>query len=263
MRLEQATPTQVGDIWRTASERVPGRPLVAEVAAAAVGDLYACFAESLVLARAFLTVPYATLPPGRRRFAEELAHAAHLADLLAPHTPVLCLLATRGSLPAWNHCGQSRGHAAIPLLSDAFVASIPMLSRLLKELGLPLTWVQDPGMDLERQTLGTEVGLFFVADARAAIDEQGRQIIAAQPFVAEHGVRSVFAVGGTVFGGAALSLIFFARDAIAQHRARAFMPLVNQMKAMIVSRGSMARVFAADELAADELPAGTLAAGDP
>jgi hypothetical protein len=126
-----------------------------------------------------------------------------------------------------------------------------MMSRLLKDLGLPLTWVQDPGAALERQVIGSEVGCFWVADASAALDELGRKIIPAQAFVTGQSVRSVFAVGGIVFGGAVFVIIFFSREPTDSRTARAFMPLVNEVKGTLVSRCSMARVFAPTRELAD------------
>jgi hypothetical protein len=243
MKLADVTPLLVRDAWVARAQGLPARPCIAAVAAAAVDCLYEQFAESLVMVRAFLTVPYQVLPERQRAFAAGLARSVQLSDLLRPHTPVHSLLATRGKDPEWNRAHESRGHVAIPLLSEAFVSSIPMMSRLLKELGLPLSWVQDPGTAMERQTIGSEVGVFFVADPERATDEIGRLIIPAQEFVSGHAVRSVFAVGGVVFGGAVFVLILFSREPIALLTARAFMPLVSLVKSTLVSRCSMARVF--------------------
>jgi len=156
------------------------------------------------------------------------------------------LLATRGCMEVWNDPRKSQGHVAIPLLSEDFVDSIPMMSRLLRELGLPLTWVQDPGAVMVRQTIGSEVGFFYVEDACNATDELGRKIIPAQDFVSKYSVQSVFAVGGTIFGGAVLVLILFCRDQIDQRTVRAFMPVTNWLKGVIISKCSMSKVFRQD-----------------
>lgn len=243
MKLSQATPAIVRETWNQASSFASERPYMADVLTGAIAALYATFADSLVLARAFLTVPYHLLPPRQQESARDVASSVCLESLLGPHTPVLSLLGTRGELPAWNDPKASRGHVGIPLLSQDFVATIPMIACLLKELGMPLTWVQDPGTALDRQTISVESGMFFVADAASAIDEIGRKVIPAQDFVAAHAVRSVFAVGGTGFGGAMLMLIFFSRESLEPKIARAFMPLVNQVKGLCVERCSMSRIF--------------------
>jgi hypothetical protein len=249
MKLSQATPVAVGDVWTARAVSLSARPYVAEVATTVVDGLYERFAESLVMARAFLTVPYQILPERQRQFATNLARSVRLENLLGPNTPIHSLLATRGCVAEWNNPLQSRGHVAIPLLSEAFVSSIPMMSRLLKELGLPLTWVQDPGAVMERQMVGSESGSFFVADPANALDELGRKIIAAQEFVASHSVRSVFAVGGVVFGGAVFVLIFFGREPIESRAARAFMPLISQIKGTLIARCSMSRIFLPEDIA--------------
>ena len=258
MKISDTTPAAIREAWEECALRIAGNPYVDELAAVILDALYARFDESLVLVRAFLTVPYKALPPRQHEFATRLAASVGLERTLSDFTPVHSLLATRGRLPAWNRPSASRGHVAIPLLSNDFVASIPMMSRLLKELGLPLTWVQDPGANVVKQAIGSEVGFFYVVDAPGAVDNLGRPIITAQDFVAEHTVRTVFAVGGTVFGGAALVLIFFSQDTVDARIARTFMPLVNLMKGVMVSRCSMSRVFRPEEVAAGEhrAPAG-------
>lgn len=243
MKLSDATPAVIRDIWLQKSSSISDRPYIAEVAETVIDGLYERFEESLVMARAFLTVPYQMLPERQRQFATNLARAIHLENLLGPYTPVHSLLATRGRVSGWNNPRESRGHVAIPLLSEAFVSSIPMMSRLLKDLGLPLTWVQDPGAVFERQMIGFEVGCFWVADPANAVDEFGRKVIPAQEFVTDHQVHSVFAVGGVIFGGAVLVLIFFGQDRVESRSARAFMPLINHVKGTMVSRCSISRVF--------------------
>ena len=247
MRLSRATPSLILDLWEQCRHTVGDHPYISELATAIVDDLYVEFAESLVLIRAFLTVPYENLPAFQHDYASRLALSVDLEDLLQPHTPVHTLIATRGRDPEWNHIQASRGHVAIPLLSDDFVESIPMMSRLLNDLGLPLSWAQDPGTILERYMLGSEVGCFWVADPVNAVDKLERKIISAQDFVLDHSVHAVFAVGGILFGGAVFTLIFFAQDPVESRTPRAFMPLINQMKGTMVSSCSISRIFSPHE----------------
>jgi len=247
MRLSHATPSLILGLWEKSRHKVGDHPSLSEVATAIVDSLYEEFADSLVLIRAFLTVPYEALPAHQRQFASQLAISVNLEDLLRPCTPVHTLIATRGRVDEWNHVKASRGHVAIPLLSDDFVASIPMMSRMLKDLGLPLSWVQDPGTILERSLLGSEVGCFRIADPVKAIDELGRKVIPAQDFVITHSVNSVFAVAGILFGGAVFTLIFFGQDPVEFRIARAFMPLISQLKGIMIANCSISRVFPPDE----------------
>ncbi len=252
MMLSQATPATIRETWLGRASTISGRPTISEVAEAAVSGVYDAFTESLVLARAFLTVPYGILPERHRSFASAMAHSVGLAELLQAPTPVHCILATRGHVADWNDPMRSRDHVAIPLLSDEFVASIPMIACLLKALGLPLTWLGDSASTADLRIIGSEVGSFLVADPVHAVDEQGRRIIPDRPFVDQHSVRSVFAVGGVVFGGSVLTLIFFSTEPLASRNARAFMPLVSHVKGLLLSRCSVARTFSPAEYAASE-----------
>ncbi|MBI4817545.1 MAG: hypothetical protein HY791_14890 [Deltaproteobacteria bacterium] len=248
MLMSQATPSALSALFERRRASIPAHPFIVDVARALVDAVYEGLEESLVLARAFLTVPYGSLPSRQQSFAAELARTVELLEILTPHTPVHSLVATRGRDPRWNRLDESRGHVAIPLLSEKFVGSIPMMSRLLRDLGLPLSWVQDPGAALERQLLGSEVGCFWIADPRGAVDDLGRKIIPAQEFVTSHGVESVFAVGGVMFGGAVFTLILFAKDRVESRTPRAFMPLISQVKAILVSECSISRVFPLEPL---------------
>lgn len=258
MKLAEVNPAVVREIWSRCASRIPSSQWLDESASLVVGEIYARLSDSLVLLRAFITVPAECLPERQRAFATALAQSANLLDSLRPNTPVHSLLATRGCIDEWNDPGKSRRHVAIPLLSEAFVGEIPMMSRLLRELGLPLTWSQDPRAGLVGEAIGSEVGFFYVGDAVTAEDELKRKIIPAQEFVSNYGVRSVFAVGGTVFGGALLVLIFFSRDQVDARTVRTFMPIINLLKAAMVPRWSPSRIFRPDpeDLGNESIPVG-------
>ena len=247
MKLSTATPASLREIWVERSKRFPRRPSLATVASAIVNGVYEQFEESIVLARAFFTVPYCMLPERQSKFAADIARAAGRDNELKDNTPVNTLLATRGRAPEWNDVQKSRGHVAIPLLSNEFVSSIPMISQLLKDLGLPLSWVLETEGDTEGLALGSEAGFFFVEDPKVTVDELGRNIIPAQDFVIEYSVNSVFAVGGVVFGGTVFVLLFFGCDRLKSRTVRAFLPLVNMVKGTLVSKCSMSRIFDPEE----------------
>lgn len=103
--------------------------------------------REIVLVRMFKTHPFGDLDP-------ELQHAARtIAGPVEPAAATKCLvlLATAGVLPAWNSRHDSGGHKAIPLLSDDFVARIPMISQLIRQFGLPIAHVVQaaPGLMVE------------------------------------------------------------------------------------------------------------------
>lgn len=199
-----------------------------EAAQRLVETLYEEFADSIVLARCFVTVPYGNLPATNQKFVNELASAKGITSEITGGTPVLSLLGTRGVQPDWNDRGQSKHHLAVPLTSATFVESIPMIARLLKELGVKLEWLSqvDSAGFSERRLGGGLIGVFYVREAAAAVDKQGRLIIAAEDFVAEHQIKTVFGLGGIYAQGTLFTLLIFARDIIEKSQIADYTPLV-------------------------------------
>ena len=76
-----------------------------------------------------------------------------------------------------------------------------MISRLLRELGVPIEWIDSHDSEIIRKAVGDSSGLFFVDDAAAAKDHEGRNIIVAQDFVSAQGVKSVFGAGEAYANG--------------------------------------------------------------
>ncbi len=156
-----------------------------------------------------------------------MAESADAASDLKGTTPVLSLIGTHGQEEDWCDRRKSQGHVGIPLISSAFVGAIPMISRLLNELGIPLDWVDSHDSEIIIETIGSSVGLFFVENAAEATDDQGRNIIAAQDFVSSHNVRSVFGTGGAYSGGQMLVIVAFCRDVFSRATAESFLPLAS------------------------------------
>ena len=115
-------------------------------------------------------------------------------------------------------------------MSSSFVAAIPMISRLLRELGVPLEWVDCHDAQMVVETIGSAAGLFFVEDAAEATDQQGRKIIAGQDFVSKFHVKSVFGMGGAYSGGEIMVIVVFCRDDIARATAERFLGLTELFK---------------------------------
>jgi hypothetical protein len=218
-----------------------------EDAAQKVTDLmYTEFKDSVVLARLFATVPFGKLPTSNKEFIRKLAEAKGVTPLINEQSPILSLLGTSGEEDAWNDRRKSRGHIGVPLVSEDFIDQIPMMSRLLKSLGLSLDWLSGNGTGITQSTMGKMAGIFYVADARTAVDEKGRKIIAAQDFVAKHNVRTVFGVGGGYVQEATfIVLIVFAREQIDEERARCFLPLATMIKAGTTGLLLRGRIFKA------------------
>ena len=185
-----------------------------------------------------MTLPFSLLPPAESAFARAAAERSGRSPLLAPATPVLTLLGTYGVEPAWRDRLASLAHLAVPLLSDDVVAEIPMISRLLREIGFP-TLGSGPAdwQFVKRQ--GVDDGLFFVGDAVSTTDERGRRIIPASEFVDRYGIKTVFGFGGPLAGSVFLSFIVFCRQAIMRSNAVRFMPLMDKLRA--ATAGAMRR----------------------
>ena len=192
---------------------------------------YDQFRESILLCRLFATIPFGQLPAANQQFARELAQSAGVQGLLSDDTLILSLMGTRGKEEDWNHRERSKGHIGIPLVSGPFVQSIPMLARLLKQLGLGLDWL-DAGNSLQMtKTIGSMRGAFFVPDAAEQVDEEGRKIIAAQEFVGAHQVKTVFGLGGAYVGTTTfMMMIFFCSETIAHEKATGLMPVIDRFK---------------------------------
>ena len=225
MKIDQATSQMISEILVQLEPSIHEVHTLEDAAQELVASLQKKFDESVVIARVFLTVPYGILPPENREFVQKLAESAGAAADLKPATPVLSLIGTYGQETDWCDRRKSKGHVGIPLISSSFVDAIPMISRLLKELGVPMTWVDSHDSEIIAKTMDPSGGLFFVDNAAEATDHQGRKIIAAQDFVSAYNVKSVFGTGGVYPGGQIVVIVVFCRDAFTKAAAERFLEL--------------------------------------
>lgn len=205
--------------------------------------VYEALRESIVLLRVFATVPARDLPAANRAFVASLAEKA--GHQLHDDTLVLSLLATMGVEPAWCDRHRSMSHVGIPLVSGEFVTQIPMISRLLQQLGIELDWFERNDTAIVGRTFGFQSGVFYVEDATTAVDQQGRNIITAQEFVRNYGVRTVFGVGGGYVGTPVYTtIITFCRDHVEQSQAEEFRTHIDRFKAETEALARQGRIFA-------------------
>lgn len=244
MKLEQATGATISRLWATVEPRLQVGTLLEDAAQELAEAVHDEFNESVVLARVYVTVPFDELPPANRAFVEALVGSTERAPALERATPVLSLVGTHGEQPAWNDRRNSKGHKGIPLISAEFVNGIPMIARLLRELGVPLDWIDSHDARRIVTTIGSEAGLFFVENASQATDDQGRNIIPAQDFVSDYGVNSVFGTGGAYPNGQIIVLVVFSRDKVARATAELFLPLADLFRSKTESLMVPAAVFA-------------------
>ncbi len=192
--------------------------------------LYEEFEESIVLARLFVTLPFPELPKRDQAFVTALARAKEIRPLLNDKTPVLSLLGTYGAQESWNDRYQSQTHLGIPLVTANFIESIPMVARLMTDMGIGPDWFDRLEPDILVKNLGRAAGVFYVRDAKTWLDGRNRKIVSAQDFVAAHDIKTVFGLGGSYLNGSFVTMIMFTRETIEQAQAEAFMLLVNTFK---------------------------------
>ena len=243
MQIQQATSATITQLWEKVEPNVKQSQSLAAAAQAVAEALHTQFEESVVLARVYLTSSLDALPHTNKDFVQKLAESAEAADDLRAATPVLSLIGTHGQEADWCDRRNSKGHVGIPLISSAFVGAIPMISRMLGELGVPMGFLDSYDTGIIVENIGSAAGLFFVEDAAEATDSEGRKIIAGQDFVADYSVKSVFGIGGAYDGGQLLVVVVFCRDAFSRIIAEHFLTLVNLFKSQTNDLVSGQRIF--------------------
>jgi hypothetical protein len=207
--------------------------------------VYEALAESVVLIRLFATVPFGGLPADNRKFVQALARSAGVAESITDDTLVLSLLGTMGVESAWRDRRTSAAHVGIPLVSREFVTEIPMIARLLKQLGVDLDWIGRDETAIVGRTFGIQSGVFHVADAATAVDARDRKIIAAQEFVNRYAIKTVFGVGGGYLGTSTYTtIIWFCREAVEEARVEGFRAHIARFKAETEGLAMAGRIFA-------------------
>ena len=205
---------------------------------------YATYSSYAALVRVFVTLPYAALEPDDRGYVDDFMQS--ISDTkIAATTPVLGLAGTYGIERAWCARETSRDHRAIPLLSEEFVAEIPMIARLLTEIGFAAGDLRVGAWQFVVRDGEQRDGLFFVGDARTTTDERGRRIIPSIDFVERYGIRTVFGFGGsyTESPSTYFTAIVFSRVAIDRTVATQFLGLAAKFKAVTAKSVRRAALF--------------------
>jgi hypothetical protein len=220
--------------WLELSKKIQldGEKSVEEMGQKFIDVIYDEFEKSLALARLFISMPYAELPTFRQNFVKNLAGQLNIESELTNTTPVLSLIGTRGNEPEWNDCKHSKGHLGIPLVSPEFVDTIPMVSRLLNQLGLGLKWISMPNEKFTMETKSDITGTFLVKDAKNDQDSQNRRIIPMQDFVVDYKVKTVFGFGGRYILGkkSIIAGIFFSQESLTEETPKKLSPIIKSFK---------------------------------
>lgn len=156
--------------------------------------------HACALVRCYKTHSFGALEPELQDFARGVLGT----ETPRPSMKCLTLMATVGQSAAWNSRHLSRGHRAIPLPSPEIVEKAPMISQLIKELGLELSTVLQPSAEVVKELAGKRHGVFYVENALGS-----PYIPAQQEFVVRHGIRSVLGFGGMLFTGDLFAVILF------------------------------------------------------
>lgn len=173
------------------------------------------------LVRFFKTHPYGELDAELQQFARQMLGS----EPVSPAMTCLVLLGTAGEKPAWNARRSSQGHQAIPLPSEDSIQQIPMISILIKEMGLEASALIKPDpkllFDLEQRNFS----VFHVADAL------GNPYIPAQEnFVIPCGIRSVLGFGGLLPSGEIFTVLIFLKVPVSRELAELFTTLSLNVK---------------------------------
>lgn len=189
--------------------------------------------HACILVRCYKTHSYGKLDKELQKFATKvLGH-----ELPRPEMKCLTLMATVGRSATWNSRFLSQSHRAIPLPSPEIVEKAPMISQLIKELGLELAAVLAPSADVVKDLAGKRHGVFHVEDAVGS-----PYIPAQQEFVVKYGVKSVVGIGGLLPTGDLFAVILFATVRVPHSAADRFRTLALDVKSSF-SRFNDADVF--------------------
>lgn len=178
--------------------------------------------RSCVLVRFFKTHVY-------KRLSEELRDAAAAfqgsSASFSEDTKCLTLMATVGDEPAWNSRRSSKGHKCIPLASEAMVEQFPMISQLIRQLGLTITDVLRTTPEIINDLKQKNFGVFHIP---AALNSPF--VPAQKDFVVPYGIVSVLGFGGILPDGELFAVIIFARVTIPTPTAEMFRTIALNLK---------------------------------
>ncbi len=189
--------------------------------------LFKQFEEDAALIRVYSTVAYGDLPAETQKFVHAIADDNGVTDRLHGETPVLSLMGTTGKEEAWCDRRLSHGHMGIPMVSSAFVDAIPMVSRLLQQMGVGIDWIDSTDLRTAVSGAAQMSGFFYVPNASTEKDAKGRLVIPAQDFVTDYRIKTVSGVGATYSSGTMAVAIVFATRSVTIAATRHLQPLID------------------------------------
>lgn len=185
---------------------------------------------SAALVRCYKTHSYGDLPADLQGFARNVLKRKPSSSRMK----CLTLMGSAGSRPEWNDRNRSIGHRAIPLESVEMVEQVPMVSQLIRQLGLDVASLIAPTPDILRQMEGKSYGVFHVPRANGS-----PYIPAQQDFVIRERIQSVVGFGGLLRNGEMLAFIIFSRTPISEETANRFRTIALDIRAALFSAGDL------------------------
>lgn len=217
--------------------------------------LFEEFRDSLILVRLFATIPFGQLPESYQRVIVELAENEGIKTLLQEKSLVLTLLGTSGVAEAHHNRLHLKQHLGVPLVSSAFVDSVPMVAQLLKALGFQMGWGDKQAQTTQvngiaTETIGFLAGVFYVPNAQQVVDARGNSLLTATNHAAAYNiraiseVRTVFGIGGAYIRGPFIAVIFFSKEELERKKVEELMSLANYFKTATIRLALENRIFA-------------------
>ena len=181
--------------------------------------------STAALVRFFMTIEHESLDDSVSSFIAE-----RFPGLTPqPETKCLTLMGTVGDELDWCDIERSKGHRSVPLISEEWVNQIPMIARLVLELGLEIQQVMAPAAD---QTMEKEKqDDFRVFHIEEALNSE---YIPDQKFVMSHGIRSVLGFGGMLPTGHLFVVIVFSKARISLETALLFRTVALGVRMMML-----------------------------
>lgn len=192
-------------------------------------------ASSCVLVRCFVT-------DARSRLPQRLAGLVPLDEDDDPDGQSLVLLATEGAEPEWCDRRRSHGHQVIPLVGSAMPKTFPMITRMFRQFGIPLSALVSRSVDSFVDPSERAFGVFHVEHAADSVD------VPDQGFISEYGVKSVVGIGGPLPTGDVFAVLIFSQAPIDRQVAELLQPWALSIKLALLP--VLDRVFS-DELAVE------------
>jgi hypothetical protein len=168
-----------------------------------------------VLSRVYHSFNFSLLPSSLQIVAKQT-----WGENIKPNDKFIVLLGTYGKEEPWQDRHQSKGHKAI-LLNHETLTKIPMVARLLQQIGFDLGTLLGENKGIEFEGIGGTFGVFYVSPAKDS------PYIPAQDFVTNYNVQSVIGTGVMLPHGDISVYIGFSRIPIEKENSSSIAPLMS------------------------------------